>query len=117
MNSLDDINHIYNQGIKYIYECNLLYGILNSPKRNKNTDSHYSLILHVCMNTRRGKVKLENFRVLLYGRCTSMILIIRLTKTLEAKEYFVKQCRTRVGNITTNLKVKIDVTLPEFIST
>ena len=64
------------------------------------------------MNTRRGKVNFENFRILLDGGWCSMILMIRLTKKIQNKEDYVKQCQTQVGNIATNLKFKIDVTLP-----
>ena len=47
--------------VKNIYEFNLLHDIINPPKRTKNLNSHYSTIIHVCMNTRKGKVKFKNF--------------------------------------------------------
>ena len=46
-----------------------------------------------------------------------MILMRRLTTRLEITEDYVKQWQTQVGNIITNIKVKIDFTLPEFKST
>ena len=69
------------------------------------------------MNKRKGKVKFENFRVLLDGGCSSMIVTRGLTKQIETKEYFVKQFQTQVGNITNNPRVRIDFTPPEFSST
>ena len=46
-----------------------------------------------------------------------MILMRRLTTKLENKEDYMKQWKTQVGNIITNIKVKLDFTLPEFRST
>ena len=46
-----------------------------------------------------------------------MILMRRQTIKLENKEDYVKQWQTQIGNIITNIKVKLDFTLPEFRST
>ena len=46
--------YIHDNKVKNIAECNLLHDIINNPKRAKNINSHYSPILHGCMNTRKG---------------------------------------------------------------
>ena len=49
----DCINCIHENEVNKISECNLLHDILNPSKHKKNTNSHYSPIVHGCMNTRR----------------------------------------------------------------
>ena len=49
------MNHIHDNEVNNIAECNLLHGILKFSKLPKNMNSHYSPILHVCMNTSKGK--------------------------------------------------------------
>ena len=61
-------------------ECNLLYDILNTPKRTKSLYSHYSTILQGCINTRKGKLKFKNFWVPLDSGCSSTIVMVRLIK-------------------------------------
>ena len=53
--------YIHDNEVNIIAECNLLCDIINPPKRVKNMNSHYSPILHGCMNTRKGRVKFKNF--------------------------------------------------------
>ena len=65
------------------------------------------------MNTRKGKAKFKNFRILLDSVCSSAILMGRLVEKLGPKIYYVIQYHTQAGNITTNLKVEVDFTLPE----
>ena len=55
---------IHNNEVKNIAKCNLLHGIINPPKLAKKSNSHYSPILNVCMNTRKGKEKFTNFCIL-----------------------------------------------------
>ena len=55
--------YIHDNEIKNISEWNLLYDIINPPKRAKNINSHYSTILHEYMNTRKGRTKFKNFRI------------------------------------------------------
>ena len=43
--------YIHDNEVNNIAECNLLHDITNHPKRAKNINSHYSHILHACMNT------------------------------------------------------------------
>ena len=45
-----------NKGNK-IYECTLLHNVLNPSKQNKPLISHYSPIIHRCMNIQKGKSK------------------------------------------------------------
>ena len=85
---------------------------MNTPKRTKNLNSHYSPILHGCMDNRRGKAKLKNIRILLENGCISMIVMIRLTEKLKSEKDSVMQWYTQAGNITTYLKVKVDFGLP-----
>ena len=47
--------YIHDKEVNKISECNLLHDIINPPKRAKNLYSHYSPILNVCMNTRKGR--------------------------------------------------------------
>ena len=52
---------IHDKEVNKMSEFNLLNGIINPPKRNKLFNNYYSPILHVCMNTRKGKAKFKNF--------------------------------------------------------
>ena len=71
---------IDNNEVNNIAEFNLLYDIINPPKRAKNLNSHYDPILHGCMNTRKVKAKFKNFRILLDSGCSSTTLMGRLVK-------------------------------------
>ena len=55
----NDMTRISNKKLKNKAECNLLHDIINTPKRAKKINSHYSPILHGCINTRKGKAKLH----------------------------------------------------------
>ena len=46
------MTRIHNNEVNNITERNLLHDIINPPKRTKNLNSHYSPILHGCMNNR-----------------------------------------------------------------
>ena len=82
----NDMTRINNNEVKNISECNLLHDMINSPKRAKK-NSHYSPILHVCMNTIKGKVKFINFLTLLDSGCSSTIVMVRLvTKHFPEKD-------------------------------
>ena len=52
---------IHEDEVNKISECNLLHDILNPSKRTKSISSHYSPILHRCMNTKKGREKFKNF--------------------------------------------------------
>ena len=53
------MNNIHDNKLNNIAEFNLLYGIINPSKQNKNNNDHNSPILHGWMNTRRGKAKFK----------------------------------------------------------
>ena len=55
------MNHIHDNKVNKIAECNLLHDMLNPSKCTKNINIHYSPILHGCMNTRKGKAKFNDF--------------------------------------------------------
>ena len=65
------------------------------------------------MNTQNGRAKFKTFLILLNSECISMITTRRLITKINPKIYAVTQHHTQLGNINTNLKVKIDLTLPE----
>ena len=54
----NNMTRIHDKEVNKISECNLLHDIINTPKRAKNLNIHYSHILHGCINTRKGK---DNF--------------------------------------------------------
>ena len=64
------------------------------------------------MNTRKGKSKFKNFCILLDTGCSSTIVMVRLVEKLSAEKDAPMQWNTKAGNITTNIKVKVDFTLP-----
>ena len=53
----NEMIYIHDNEVKNIAELNFVHYIINTPKRAKNIDSHYSTILHGCMNTRIGEAK------------------------------------------------------------
>ena len=69
------------------------------------------------MNTRKGKSKFKKIRIILEGGCSSTILIVRLIEKLAPEEDSPMQWNTQAKNITTNLNVKVDFTLPALSTT
>ena len=69
------------------------------------------------MNTRKGRVKFNNFQIILHSGCSSTIVIRRLVEKLYPEKDAVVQWYTQAGNITTNFKVKVDFTLPSLGAT
>ena len=61
MKIFHEINHIHDTRVINIAEFNLLHNILNPSKCTKNINSHYSPILHGCVNTRRGYSDIKEF--------------------------------------------------------
>ena len=106
-----------NNEVKNIAECNLPHDIINTPKRAKNLNSHYSPILHGCMNTRKVRSKFKNFPVLLESGFSSNILMVGLVKKLAPEKDALMQWHTQAINITTNLKFKVDFNLPTLSAT
>ena len=62
------------------------------------------------MNNRKGKEKFNFFRILLDSGCSSTIVMGRLVKQLGLEKYAPMQWNTQAINITTNIKVNIDLT-------
>ena len=69
------VTSIHDKKVNNIPEYNLLHDILNPPKRTKKLNSHYSPIIHGCMNTWNCKEKFKNFLILLNSGCSSTIAI------------------------------------------
>ena len=115
MKILNDMNHIHENEVNNISECNLLHGVLDPSKLTKNINIYHSPILRVCMNTCRGKAKFKNFRILLVSGFSSTIVMRSLLDKLKAKKGGVVKWHTQADNLTTNMRVGIDFTLPEFI--
>ena len=103
--------------VNIINECNWIHYILNTYERTKLLNSHHYPILHGCINTQNDRAKFNNFNILLDSRCTSKIIMRILIAKLNPERDTVMQWHTHEGNITTNLKVKIDFTLPELRAT
>ena len=74
------MTRIYNNEVKNISECNLLHEIINPPKRAKKLTIHYSRIIHVCMNTKKGRAKFKNFRIILDSGCSSTVVMGMIVK-------------------------------------
>ena len=64
------------------------------------------------MNTRKGKAKFKNVQILLESGCGSTIVMGRLVEKLHTDKYAVMQWHPHVVNITTDLKVKVNLTSP-----
>ena len=77
--------------VNNIAECNLLHYILNPLKTPQKLNNHYYSILHVCINTRKGKAKFKKFQILLDSECSSTIVMGRLIEKLHPKEDAVIQ--------------------------
>ena len=52
------MNSIHDNEVNNIAEYNLLSDILNTSRRVKNINNHYSIIIHGCMNTQKGRAKI-----------------------------------------------------------
>ena len=83
--SLNDINRINDNKVNNISECNLLHDILNTSKRTKILNIHYSPILHGCMDKRKGREKFKNFQILLGSGCSYNIVMGSQIKHLVLK--------------------------------
>ena len=69
------------------------------------------------MNTRKGELKFKIFRILLDSGFSSTVVMGRLMSKLTPKKGDIMQCHTQADKITTNLRVKIEFTLPELSAT
>ena len=69
------------------------------------------------MNTRKGRAKFKKIYILLDSGCSSTILMGRLVKRLGLEKDAPMQWITQAVDITTNIKVKVDFTLPALSAT
>ena len=105
---------IQDKEVNKIAECNIIYDMINPPKRAKNMNSNYSPILHGFMNTRHGREKFRKFRIILDSGYSSKIVMGRLVKTLHHEKDAVIQWHKQAINIT---KAKVYFTLPALSAT
>ena len=106
------IIYIHDNEVNNISEFNLLHDIINISKRTININSHYSPILHGCMNIIKVRSNFKNFLILLDSGCSSTIVVRRLVEKLGAEKYSVMQWQTEAGSITTNYNIDVYFTLP-----
>ena len=116
MKILNSVNHIHYNKVNNISECSLIHAILNHSKQIKYINIQYYPILHGCMNTHKGKVKFNNFRIILDSGCSSTIFMRIMIKN-NPKEEYVMQWNMQARNIINHLKFKIYFTLSEFRAT
>ena len=69
------------------------------------------------MDTRRGKEKFKNIRILFDSGFSYKILMVRLVENLLLERDTVMQWHAQDRNFTTNLKVEVDFTLPALSAT
>ena len=77
---------IHGNKVHEIAEWNLLHDTINTPKRTKTFNSHYSPIIHGCTNTQNGRDMFNEFRLLLDSIYSSMTIMVRLIENLLLKE-------------------------------
>ena len=77
---------IHGNKVNKIYECNLLQDMINNSKQTKTLNIHYSPILHVCMNTQKGRSELKNFLILLNSGYSYTIIMVSRIKNLLLKK-------------------------------
>ena len=111
------MTRIHDNEVNNIAEYNLLHDIINPCHFTKHLNSHYSPIIHECINTRKSKAKFRQFRILFDSGSSSVIVIERLFKILHHNKDDVVQWHMEASNITTNPKVEADFTLPELSAT
>ena len=80
------MNCINGNKVNKISEFILLHDMINPSKRTKDINSHYYPILHVCVNTQKGKENFNNFRILLDSGCSFTIVMISLIENLKPKK-------------------------------
>ena len=83
----NDMIHIHDKEVNNIAEWNLIQDIINPPKRAKILNIHYYPILHGWMNTRNGREKFKNSRILLDSGCGYTIVTGRLVEKIQPEKY------------------------------
>ena len=102
-----DMTRINDKEVNKIAEWNLLHNIINPTKHAATLNSHYSPILHGCMNSRKIRANFKNFRIILDNGFSSTIVMGRLVEGIHLEKDAVMQWQKQAGNITTDLKVKL----------
>ena len=69
------------------------------------------------MNTIKCRLKFNNLQIVLGSGFSSTIVIGRLVGKHSLEKYDVMQRYTQAVNITTNIKVKVDFTVPSISAT
>ena len=77
--------HIHDKEVNTISEFNLIHDMINPPKRAKILNIHYPPIIHIYMNTRKGRSKFKNFQTRLDSGCSYIILTVRIVDNLVLK--------------------------------
>ena len=111
--SLNDMNNIHDNKVNNIAECNLLNDIVNTSKCTKDINTNYFPILHLCINTCKGRVKYNSFKDLLDSGFSPTVLMRRITTTLEKRDVVI-QYHTQAVNHIKNLNVRIYLTSLKF---
>ena len=88
------MTHIHDKNVNKIAEYYLLHDIINPPKCAKYLNSHYSPMLHGCVNTRKYRAKFKNFQILLDSECNSTIVMAILGENLHPEKYAVMKWYT-----------------------
>ena len=79
----NDMTFTHDKEVNKVSECNLQHDIINPNKRAKNLNSHYSPIIHQCMNNIRGREKFKNFQIISDSGRISAIVMGRLVEKLS----------------------------------
>ena len=77
--------HIHDKEVNKISEFNLIHDMINPPKCAKILNIYYHPIIHIFMNTRKGRAKFKNFQTILDSGCSSIILTVRIVENLVLK--------------------------------
>ena len=83
------------------HECNVLSNPLNPTEHEKSKTSEYSPILHGCMNSRSGGERFGKFRIKLYSRSSSTILMGKMMSQRKHKiKPKINTWKTQAGKFT-----------------
>ena len=100
------IIYIHDNEANSIAEWNLLHDIINTSKRAKNINSHYSPILNWYMIIIKGRVKFKNFQIILNSGFSSIIVMRRLVEKNTLKKILWRSGKHRPETSRQILKLK-----------
>ena len=69
------MTRIHDKEVNKKAECSLLHDIINPSRQTQKLNIHYSSILQICMNTRKGKEKFKKCRILFDIGCSSTVVM------------------------------------------